>query len=104
MIFVYPFLELTGVNKNLSIELWKTATVFQLIWKKHISYLFLNPSWKLFKKILIDFKLWYFDQLSILRFWLFFNLFINIFYFILFHFIIIIIIIILSIKVINWIN
>ena len=39
----------------------KTGTVFQLIWKKHISYLFLNPSWKLFKKILINFKLWYFD-------------------------------------------
>ena len=27
MIFVYPFLELTGVNKNLSIELRKTGTV-----------------------------------------------------------------------------
>jgi len=48
MIFVYPFLELTGVNKLLSIKLRKTGTVFQLIWKKHISYLFLNPSWKLF--------------------------------------------------------
>ena len=48
MIFVYPFLELTGVNKHLPIKLRTTGTVFQLIWKKHISYLFLNPSWKLF--------------------------------------------------------
>ena len=48
MIFVYPFLELTGVNKHLSIKLRKTGTVFQLISKKHISYLLLNPSWKLF--------------------------------------------------------
>ena len=48
MIFVYPFLELTGVNKHLSIKLQKTGTVFQLISKKHISYLLLNPSWKLF--------------------------------------------------------
>ena len=47
MLFVYPFLELTGVNKHLSIKLRKTRTVFQLIWKKHISYLLLNPSWKL---------------------------------------------------------
>ena len=31
MIFVYPFLELTGVNKLLSIKLRKTGTVFQLI-------------------------------------------------------------------------
>ena len=44
MIFVYPFLELTGVNKHLSIKLRKTGTVFQLISKKHISYLLLNPS------------------------------------------------------------
>jgi len=47
MIFVYPFLKLTGVNKLLSIKLQKTWTVFQLIWKKHISYLFWNPSWKI---------------------------------------------------------
>jgi len=54
MIFVYPFLELTEVTKLFSIKLQKIVTVFQLIWKKHISYLFLNPIWKLFKKILID--------------------------------------------------
>ena len=41
MIFVYPFLELTGVNKHLSIKLRETGTVFQLIWNKHISYLLL---------------------------------------------------------------
>ena len=31
MIFVYPFLELTGVNKHLPIKLRTTGTVFQLI-------------------------------------------------------------------------
>ena len=31
MIFVYPFLELPGVNKHLPIKLRKTGTVFQLI-------------------------------------------------------------------------
>ena len=31
MIFVYPFLEVTGVNKHLSIKLRKTGTVFQLL-------------------------------------------------------------------------
>ena len=31
MIFVYPFLEVTGVNKHLSIKLRKTETVFQLL-------------------------------------------------------------------------
>lgn len=30
MIFVYPYLELTGVNKHLSIKLRKTGTVFQM--------------------------------------------------------------------------
>ena len=51
MIFVYPFLELTGVNKHLSIKLQKTGTVFQLISKKHISYLLLNSAENFFKKI-----------------------------------------------------
>ena len=32
MIFVYPFLEVTGLNKHLSIsKLRKTGTVFQLL-------------------------------------------------------------------------
>ena len=44
-----------------SIKLRKTGTVFQLIWKKHISYLLLNPSWNFFLKILINFELWYFN-------------------------------------------
>ena len=40
MIFVCPFLELTGVNKYLSIKLRRTETVFQLIWKKHLLSIF----------------------------------------------------------------
>lgn len=62
MIFAYPFLELTGVNKHSSIKLRKTGTVFQLTWRKHISYLLKYKLKTFFEGFLMNFKLWYFNN------------------------------------------